>query len=213
MEVNLQELKFNEQGLIPAIVQDWITGKVLMLAYMDQESLMRTLTTGETWFFSRSRQSLWHKGETSGHIQHVKAITYDCDADALLVEVEQDGVACHTGKESCFHNRLHASPDYVGNSRTVIDELYGVIKYRRATPEEGSYTNYLFEKGIDKILKKVAEESGEVIIAAKNSDKGELTYELSDLIYHSLVLMVEKDITIADLKRELAGRRKKDDDQ
>jgi phosphoribosyl-ATP pyrophosphohydrolase/phosphoribosyl-AMP cyclohydrolase len=213
MEVKLQDLKFDTLGLIPAVVQDWRTGAVLMLAYMNQDSLLRTLSTGETWFFSRSRQTLWHKGETSGHIQRVKAITYDCDGDALLVEVEQLGPACHTGEQSCFHNSLHTAAGYARAERTIIHFLYDLVRDRRENPVDGSYTNYLFRQGIDKILKKLGEESAEVIIAAKNPDAGELIYELADLIYHSLVLMVERDITIADLKAELVSRHTKDEER
>lgn len=211
MEVKLRNLKFDERGLIPAVVQDWHTGEVLMLAYMNQESLYRTLTTGETWFFSRSRRTLWHKGATSGNIQRVQSFTYDCDGDALLVEVEQIGPACHTGKESCFHNTLYAAGKHAHMNRTIIHFLYELIKDRRENPVDGSYTNYLFQQGLDKMLKKVGEEAAEVIVSAKNPEPGELIYELADLIYHSLVLMVEKGITISHLKAELVRRHVKDE--
>jgi len=209
MEVKLKDLKFDERGLIPAVVQDCRSGEVLMLAYMNHESLIRTLMTGETWFFSRSRQQLWHKGETSGHVQRVKAITYDCDGDALLVEVEQVGPACHTGEESCFHNELLTAEGYARTERTIIHFLHRLIQDRRENPVDGSYTNWLFQKGIDRILKKVGEESAEVIVAAKNPDPKELVWELSDLIYHCLVLMVEKGVTVSDLHAELVRRHKK----
>jgi phosphoribosyl-ATP pyrophosphohydrolase/phosphoribosyl-AMP cyclohydrolase len=202
----LEDLKWNEQGLIPAIVQEYSSREVLMLAYMNEESLQKTLETGETWFFSRSRQALWHKGETSGHIQKVKNIRYDCDADTLLVEVLQTGAACHTGQPTCFYQTLQSNlaPDELNPN--MIPDLVHIIKDRRQHPKEGSYTNYLFDKGIDKMLKKVGEESAEVIIAAKNPDKGELIYEISDLVYHTLVLMEQRDVTVAEIKKELTRR-------
>ncbi len=202
----LEDLKWNEQGLIPAIVQEYSSREVLMLAYMNEESLQKTLETGETWFFSRSRQALWHKGETSGHIQKVKNIRYDCDADTLLVEVLQTGAACHTGQPTCFYQTLQSNLATDELNPNMIPDLVHIIKDRRQHPKEGSYTNYLFDKGIDKMLKKVGEESAEVIIAAKNPDKGELIYEISDLVYHTLVLMEQRDVTVAEIKKELTRR-------
>ncbi|MBO8158869.1 bifunctional phosphoribosyl-AMP cyclohydrolase/phosphoribosyl-ATP diphosphatase HisIE [Thermosyntropha sp.] len=215
----LENLKFDENGLIPAIVQDYKTGQVLMLAYMNKESLEKTVETKKTWFYSRSRKRLWMKGEESGHIQEVKEMRYDCDADALLVKVEQTGVACHTGHYSCFYRDIEGeekeealfdeSKIYASGREgpAILYELYEVVKSRKEEMPEGSYTTYLFSKGIDKILKKVGEETAEVIIAAKNSDKGESVYEISDLIYHLMVLMVEKDITLSDIFAELRKRR------
>ncbi len=209
MDVNLENLKFDEKGLIPAIVQDYRTGKVLMLAYMNEESLKKTLETKTTWFYSRSRQELWNKGATSGHLQYVKRMTYDCDGDALLVEVKQAGAACHTGEYSCFHNRFFAESAFTGFNREIIHELYEFLQERKKNPMEGSYTSYLFEKGLDKILKKIGEESTEVIIGAKNNDRSELIAELADLIYHSIVLMIETGVGIDDLKNELNKRMEK----
>ena len=207
MDYDLTDIQFDEQGLIPAIVQDIRTGRVLTLAYMSQESLEKTLETGQTWFFSRSRQELWHKGASSGNIQIVHRIFFDCDADALIVEVEPKGPACHTGETSCFYNLLYNEGPLALLNREVIFELYDLIQDRQKNPVEGSYTNYLFESGLDKILKKIGEEATEVVIAAKNRSKDELIYELSDLIYHSLVLMVAKDVHIDELKQELVKRR------
>lgn len=203
MEVTIEQLVFNENGLIPAIVQDATTGNVLTLAYMNQSSLLKTIQTNETWFFSRKRQQLWHKGETSGNKQIVQAITFDCDADALLVQVKPIGPACHTGKESCFHNLLHQQEEV---TQDVIHTIIAKIKERRKQPVDGSYTTYLFNEGIDKVLKKVGEESSEVIIGAKNADARELTCEISDLIYHTLVLMEITDVTMDDIKTELHNR-------
>lgn len=212
----MEQLKFTE-GLIPAIIQDAGSKEVLMMAYMNREALERTVATGETWFYSRSRGRLWHKGETSGHIQKVVEIRYDCDNDTLLVLVEAAGPACHTGHNTCFYRNLQGeekeprlfSPDevYVPESGTILNELQEVIRGRYNERPEGSYTTYLFDQGIDKILKKVGEESAEVIIAAKNPDKGELIYEISDLIYHLMVLMIEKNISLADVFKELRERR------
>ncbi|RKD32929.1 bifunctional phosphoribosyl-AMP cyclohydrolase/phosphoribosyl-ATP diphosphatase HisIE [Thermohalobacter berrensis] len=202
----IEKIKFDSNGLVPAVIQDIETNKVLMVAYMNKESLKRTIETGKTWFYSRSRKKLWNKGETSGNFQEVLKIYYDCDKDTLLIKVKQKGVACHTGKYSCFHNEV-LSKDYK-NYDKVISELYEVIKGRRNNPVKGSYTSYLFEKGIDKILKKVGEESSEVIIAAKNNDKKELIYEISDLVYHLLVLMVNEGIDIDSIKKELYDRSK-----
>ena len=200
----LENIKFNGHGLVPCVVQDVYTREVLMLAYMNEESLKKTLETGETWFFSRSRNELWNKGATSGHKQTVKKLSYDCDGDTILAEVEQIGVACHTGAKSCFYTTMFESEEKVFE----IGKLFDLIKERKATPVEGSYTNYLFDKGIDKILKKVGEESAEVIIAAKNPDLTELQYELSDLVYHSMVLMVERGLELKDIANELKKRLK-----
>ena len=201
--LNIDELKFDEKGLIPAIVVDAKTKKVLTLAYMNRESLEITLKEKKTCFYSRSRQELWLKGETSGNYQHVVSIKYDCDGDALLIEVTKDGPACHTGEESCFYNSLFESEDYSG---FTAEKLYKLIEERKTNPSEKSYTSYLFEKGIDKILKKVGEEATEVIIGAKNNDNEELKYEIADLYYHTLVLMIEQGLTIQDIKEELAKR-------
>ncbi len=204
----LKNLKFDDKDLIPAIVQDVTSKEVLMMAYMNEESLKRTLETGQTWFWSRSRQELWNKGATSGHIQEVKSINYDCDGDTLLIEVDQIGVACHTGAKSCFFNDLYKADEDTGVGSNIIEKLYEIIADRKENPKENSYTNYLFDKGIDKILKKVGEESAEVIIAAKNPDKEELIYEASDLVYHLLVLLKEKDIAPEEIFKELSKRFK-----
>lgn len=214
----MNDLKFNDQGLIPAIIQDADSGQVLMMAYMNREALDKTLATGRTWFYSRSRQSLWMKGETSGSIQTVKEIRYDCDQDTLLVLVEQTGAACHTGHYSCFYRsldgqeiepvRFDASRVYQSKEGpAILLELMDVICQRQKDRPEGSYTTYLFDKGLDKILKKVGEETAEVIIAAKNPDNSELIYEASDLIYHLLVLLVEKGVDLTDIFTELRSRR------
>lgn len=203
MEAELNQLSFDGQGLIPAIVQDANTGKVLTLAYMNEASLTKTIETNETWFYSRSRKQLWNKGETSGNKQKVKKISYDCDADAILVQVEPLGPACHTGEESCFYHELYTNEEPAAD---IIDRVVDIIKARRNSPQEGSYTTYLFNEGIDKILKKVGEESTEVIIGAKNNDNEELTAEISDLIYHVLVLMELQGVTVSDIKQELLKR-------
>jgi phosphoribosyl-ATP pyrophosphohydrolase/phosphoribosyl-AMP cyclohydrolase len=214
----MKQLKFNEQGLIPAIVQDVNSGQVLMMAYMNQEALDKTVASGQTWFYSRSRQCLWKKGETSGHIQTVQEIRYDCDQDTLLVLVEQTGAACHTGHYSCFYRTLDgqekepalfdAAQVYQGKEGpAILLELMEVIRQRQKDRPEGSYTTYLFNEGIDKILKKVGEESAEVIIAAKNPDNSELIYEVGDMIYHLLVLLVEKGVDITEIFAELRSRR------
>jgi phosphoribosyl-ATP pyrophosphohydrolase/phosphoribosyl-AMP cyclohydrolase len=205
MDDFISKLKFDDKGLIPAIIQDYTNGQVLMLAYMNEQSLRKTMETGQTHFYSRSRDELWHKGETSGHFQNVKGISYDCDADALLIKVEQMGAACHTGHRSCFFNTVIEQPD-VGKE-DVLAELYDVIVDRKKNPKEGSYTDYLFEKGIDKILKKVGEESAEVIIAAKNGVYDEVRWEVADLFYHVLVLLVQQGMTLDDIYAELKGRR------
>ena len=201
--INIDELKFDEKGLIPAIVVDSVTKKVLTLAYMSKESLAVSTEKGLTCFYSRSRQELWLKGETSGNYQHIVSITADCDKDALVVVLEKDGPACHTGSDSCFTNP-------VWNSETLqefsLQGLYDMLVGRNQTRPEGSYTTYLFEKGIDKILKKVGEECTEVIIAGKADDKKETVYELADLAYHAMVLMVQMGISVEDIHKELASR-------
>lgn len=201
--MKINELKFNCDGLIPAIVTDFYTKKVLMLAYMNEESLKISMEEGKTCFFSRSRQKLWKKGETSGNFQHIQSIKTDCDRDTLLVSVIKDGPACHTGSESCFTEDIWNAGE---NSDFSVEALYELIRGRKVNKKEGSYTTYLFDKGLDKILKKVGEESTEVIIAAKDSDKGETVYEIADLMYHVLVLMVEAGIDIKDIMCELQKR-------
>lgn len=201
--LNIDELKFDEKGLIPAIVVDAMSKKVLTLAYMNRESLEISMQKGLTCFYSRSRQKLWLKGETSGHYQHIISITADCDNDALTVEVEKDGPACHTGTDSCFTKPVWASDELHEFS---LDSLMKLIEGRKTEKKEGSYTTYLFEKGIDKILKKVGEESTEVIIAGKAGDKKETIYEISDLAYHIMVLMIEMGISLEDIHKELASR-------
>lgn len=201
--MKINELKFNCDGLIPAIVTDFYTKKVLMLAYMNEESLKISMEEGKTCFFSRSRQKMWRKGETSGNFQHIQSIKTDCDRDTLLVSVIKDGPACHTGSESCFTEDIWNAGE---NSDFSVEALYELIRGRKVNKKEGSYTTYLFDKGLDKILKKVGEESTEVIIAAKDSDKGETVYEIADLMYHVLVLMVEAGIDIKDIMCELQKR-------
>ena len=196
-------LKFDEKGLIPAIVQDYVTHEVLTLAYMNKESLMITLREGRTCFFSRSRQCLWRKGESSGNVQEVVSITADCDRDALVVQVKKAGPACHTSAESCFFNDLYENEELRPFS---LSSLMTLLEERKTQPKEGSYTTYLFEKGTDKILKKVGEECTEVLIGGAKGDKAETTYELGDLIYHAMVLMVEMGISLEDVTRELARR-------
>ncbi len=203
--INIDQLKFNEKGLIPAVVIDNKTKKLLTLAYMSRESLEISIEKGLTCFFSRSRQELWLKGETSGNFQHIVSINADCDMDALEIIVEPDGPACHTGSFSCFKNPLWENPE-ISESTFSLDSLMKLIEGRRTEKKEGSYTTYLFEKGIDKILKKVGEEATEVIIAGKADDKAETIYEISDLTYHILVLMVQMGISLDDIKRELASR-------
>jgi phosphoribosyl-ATP pyrophosphohydrolase/phosphoribosyl-AMP cyclohydrolase len=203
LTIEIETLAFDEQGLLPAIVQDAGTGDVLTLAYMNKSSLEKTIETGETWFYSRSRQELWNKGETSGNKQHVKEIRYDCDQDALLILVEPLGPACHTGEDTCFYQTLEQKevPKF-----DIIPKVIAKIKDRKANPEPGAYTTYLFEKGMDKMLKKVGEETSEVIIAAKNQDKAELTAEISDLLYHLFVVMEESGVSLEDIKGELLNR-------
>ena len=201
--VKIEELKFDENGLIPAIVVDAVTKKVLMLAYMNAESLKITMEKGKTCFYSRSRKALWLKGETSGNYQNVVSITADCDKDALTVVVEKEGPACHTGAESCFFNPVFESEELQEFS---LEGLVKLIEGRKTEKKEGSYTTYLFEKGTDKILKKVGEECTEVIIAGKADDKKETVYEIADLCYHVLVLMIQMGISLEDIHRELASR-------
>ena len=201
--INIDELKFDEKGLIPAIVVDSISKKVLTLADMNRESLKISMEKGLTCFWSRSRNELWLKGETSGNYQHIVSITADCDKDSLVISVEKDGPACHTGTDSCFTNPVWESGELKDFSYEGLIEL---IKGRKTEKKEGSYTTYLFEKGIDKILKKVGEESTEVIIAAKADDKKETIYEIADLAYHVMVLMIQMGISLEDIHRELASR-------
>jgi phosphoribosyl-ATP pyrophosphohydrolase/phosphoribosyl-AMP cyclohydrolase len=201
--LNIDDLKFDEKGLIPAVVVDAITRDVLTVAYMNRESLAISMKEGRTCFFSRSRQELWRKGETSGNYQHIVSITADCDRDALTVLVEKDGPACHTGTNSCFTAPVFQSEELHAFS---LDSLYGLLEGRKETMPEGSYTTYLFQKGVDKILKKVGEECTEVIIAGKANDKAETVYEIADLAYHVMVLMVEMGISLEDVHRELASR-------
>ncbi len=197
------ELKFDDRGLIPAVVQDHYSKKVLMLAYMNRESLAITIDEGQTCFYSRSRRELWRKGETSGNRQHVVSITADCDGDALIVEVVKDGPACHTGAESCFFNGVYLSDEL---RQFSCEGLYELISGRRTQPVPGSYTSYLFEKGVDKILKKVGEEAAEVIIAGCRQDREETVFEIADLTYHVMVLMVQLGITPEDVMRKLESR-------
>ena len=200
--MDITKLKFDEKGLIPAIVVDDDTGNVLTLAYMNEESLKISMEKGLTCFWSRSRQELWLKGETSGNYQHIVSITADCDCDALEVRVKKDGPACHTGAESCFHNPIFGEAP----EKFQLESLYQLLLGRKENLPEGSYTTYLFEKGIDKILKKIGEESTEVIIAAKAGDKKETIYEISDLVYHVMVMMIEMGISLGDIEKELASR-------
>ena len=216
-------IQYDENGLVPAVVQDAISKEVLMLAYMNEESLQRTVQSGESWFWSRSRQELWHKGATSGNTQQVRSLRYDCDADTLLVLVEPKGAACHTGQYSCFYSEIPlaaneeqasatvetASAAASGDRFAILSSLESVIASREAERPEGAYTTYLFEKGIDKMLKKVGEETAEVIIAAKNQDNAELRYEVSDLLFHLLVLLRERKLPLDDVMQELERRHSK----
>lgn len=201
--VMIDELKFDRHGLIPAVVTDAESGKVLTLAYMNRESLEISMKEGRTCFWSRSRQELWRKGETSGNVQHIVDITADCDRDALLIRVNKEGPACHLGTDSCFNDKVFQSEQPAPFS---VEGLYQLLQGRKETLPEGSYTTYLFQKGIDKILKKVGEESTEVIIAGKAGDKPETVYEIADLMYHVMVLMVEMGISVEDVTAELASR-------
>ena len=201
--LDIEKLKFDENGLIPAVVVDSFSKKVLTVAYMNKESLKISMEKGLTCFYSRSRKELWLKGETSGNYQHIVSITADCDNDALTVVVEKDGPACHTGTDSCFTNPVYQSPE---RHQFTMEGLYELLVGRKTEKPEGSYTTYLFEKGIDKILKKVGEECTEVIIAGKADDKKETIYEIADLAYHVMVLMVQMGISVEDIKKELASR-------
>ena len=201
--INVSELKFDKNGLIPAIVVDNLSKKVLTVAYMNEESLKISMEKGLTCFYSRSRNELWLKGETSGNYQHIVSITADCDKDALVVTVEKEGPACHLGTDSCFNYPLYQSDEF---NEFSLDSLYELLLSRKADLPEGSYTTYLFQKGIDKILKKVGEESTEVIIAGKANDKKETIYEIADLAYHIMVMMVEMGISVEDVRKELASR-------
>ncbi|WP_410772512.1 bifunctional phosphoribosyl-AMP cyclohydrolase/phosphoribosyl-ATP diphosphatase HisIE [Fontibacillus sp. BL9] len=214
LEALVQEIKWDAHGLVPAIVQDASSKEVLMLAYMNRDSLGKSLETGQTWFWSRSRSELWNKGATSGNTQQIRALRYDCDGDTLLVEVDRQGPACHTGEDTCFFRTAaqNSSPEQStdsGNRFAVLDELERLIADRYAERPEGAYTTYLFDKGIDKILKKVGEETAESIIAAKNGDNDELRYEVSDLIYHLLVLLRERNLPLDDIMRELERRHER----
>ena len=199
----ISKLRFDDKGLIPAVVQDFYTGEVLTVAYMNEESLKITLSEKMTCFYSRSRQELWRKGETSGNRQHIVSVTTDCDCDAIVVKVIKDGPACHTGSESCFFNLIYKDAE---KNDFSIDALYDLIKGRKTQMQEGSYTTYLFSKGLDKIMKKVGEECTEVIIGAAKHSKEETIYEISDLAYHILVLMVEMGISVDDIRKELDSR-------
>ena len=201
--IDVNTLKFDEKGLIPAVVVDSVTKKVLTVAYMNKESLQISMEKGLTCFYSRSRQELWLKGETSGNYQHIVSITADCDGDALVVVVDKDGPACHKGEDSCFHNPIWESDE---RQEFSLEALMAMLVGRKETPKEGSYTTYLFEKGLDKILKKVGEECTEVIIGAKSDDKAETVYEIADLAYHVMVLMIQMGISLEDIHKELASR-------
>jgi len=202
-----EEFKVNSDGLLPVIVQDYKTDEVLMMAYMNKEAYEKTLETGLMTYFSRSRQSLWVKGETSGHYQNVQSLTIDCDLDTMLAKVIQTGVACHTGNKTCFFQTvMEKEMKTEDNPLRVFEDVYSVIQDRKINPKEGSYTNYLFDKGVDKILKKVGEEATEIVIAAKNPNPNEIKYEISDFLYHVMVLMVEKGVTWADITEDLAKR-------
>lgn len=200
------EFKLNSDGLIPVVTQDYKTGKVLMVAYMNEEAFNETIRSGRMTYWSRSRQELWKKGDTSGHYQYVKSLDIDCDKDTILAKVLQIGAACHTGSESCFFTNLASKPFDSVNPMTILDQVMETIQERKRQPKEGSYTNYLFDKGIDKILKKVGEEATEIVIAAKNPDSDELKYEICDFLYHMMVLMAERDVTWKEITRELAER-------
>lgn len=219
MKIPIADLKFDEHGLVPTIVQDAHTLQVLTLAYMNVESLERTLATHETWFWSRSRSSLWHKGETSGNKQRVVSVSFDCDRDALRILVVPEGPACHTGAKSCFHRELPWDFQELSQSEgrradlgEVLNRLYSVIGLRQCEKPEGSYTTYLFDQGLDKILKKVGEECAETIIAAKNEDRNALVKEASDLLYHLLVLFAERGVALDELRDELLNRSTKEDE-
>ena len=204
--MDFSQFKLNEQGLLPVIVQHYKTKDVLMLAYMNEEAFDKTIKTGKMTYYSRSRNALWVKGETSGHFQYVKSLTIDCDKDTLLAKVDQIGAACHTGNPTCFFQPLAGTDDDKANPQRIFEHVYHTIVDRKQNPKEGSYTNYLFEKGIDKILKKVGEEATETVIAAKNPNLEELKYEVADLLYHLMVLMVERGLSWEDITQELSDR-------
>ncbi len=204
------QIRFDERGLVPVVTQDARTSEVLMLAYMTKEALDLTISTGKVHYWSRSRKKLWQKGETSGNYQIIRSISYDCDGDAILVKVEQKGNACHTGQFSCFHNRMYDtgdSPIPQQEKIPILEEIYEVIQDRVKNPKDGSYTNYLFKSGLDKMLKKVGEEASEVIIASKNGVASEVRYEVADLLYHILVVLVEQGISLDEIFEELRSRR------
>lgn len=204
--MDFSEFKLDSNGLIPVVVQDYLTGQVLMVAYMNEEAYIKTLKTGKMTYYSRSRKELWIKGLTSGHFQYVKGLSVDCDNDTLLAKVSQVGAACHTGNYSCFYRDLVPCEEKEKNPLSVFEDVYQVIQDRKIHPKEGSYTNYLFDKGLDKILKKVGEEATEIVIAAKNPNPEELKYEISDFLYHCMVLMAEKGISWEEITKELANR-------
>lgn len=204
--MDFSQFKLNEQGLLPVIVQHYKTKDVLMLAYMNEEAFDKTIKTGKMTYYSRSKNALWVKGETSGHFQYVKSLTIDCDKDTLLAKVDQIGAACHTGNPTCFFQPLAGTDDEKANPQRIFEHVYHTIVDRKQNPKEGSYTNYLFEKGIDKILKKVGEEATETVIAAKNPNLEELKYEVADLLYHLMVLMVERGLSWEDITQELSDR-------
>ena len=204
--VEFSDFKLNSDGLIPVIVQDYKTNEVLMMAYMDQEAFNHTVKSGRMTYYSRSRKKQWVKGETSGHYQYVKSLTMDCDKDTLLAKVEQIGVACHTGNRSCFYQPIVGNEYDAKNPLQIFETVYNTIQDRKEHPKEGSYTNYLFDKGIDKILKKVGEEATEIVIAAKNPSAEEIKYEIADFLYHAMVLMVERGVTWEDITKELSDR-------
>ena len=205
-EISWDEMKLNSDGMVPVIVQDYRTNEVLMMAYMNEEAFLHTLRTGKMTYYSRSRQELWLKGDTSGHFQYVKSLSADCDMDTILAKVSQIGAACHTGARSCFFNEITATEFENKNPTMVFEDVYNVIMDRKMHPKEGSYTNYLFDKGIDKILKKLGEEATEIVIAAKNPNSNEIKYEICDFLYHMMVLMAEKDVTWDEITQELAKR-------
>ncbi|EDL64638.1 bifunctional phosphoribosyl-AMP cyclohydrolase/phosphoribosyl-ATP diphosphatase HisIE [Bacillus sp. SG-1] len=209
MSVIIERIQFDEKGLVPAIVQDASTKKVLTLAYMNAESLKLSVEKGETWFYSRSRQELWHKGATSGNTQRIVEMRYDCDQDAVLVEVEPKGPACHKGNESCFEESFYKSEEVSTDGSSILTQLEKVISDRFDQRPEGAYTTYLFEEGVDKILKKIGEEAAEVIIAAKNRDKEELKWESADLLYHMLVLLKEQGLPLNEVFQTLEERHNK----
>ena len=205
-DLNWSDLKLNSDGLVPVIVQDYLTDEVLMMAYMNEEAFNTTINIGKMTYYSRSRKELWVKGLTSGHIQYVKSLTADCDYDTILAKVSQVGAACHTGNKTCFFNNIVKKEYIKKNPLKVLEDVYDIIEDRKENPKEGSYTNYLFDKGVDKILKKLGEECTEIVIAAKNPDPEEIKYEISDFLYHCMVLMVEKGVTWEEIMNELSQR-------